>query len=173
MVRIKAKVNWARRRWFGGLGMMGLLMLFSHQNCAPVGNSASGPSIGSSTSSASSSTSDSQPITITDGSTATLTVSFAQPQVQLDVKSGQASVQGICSVQQEGSVLDWKVQPIGADGSFGTELLQGNATCTGGQFEVQLTDLTRLTCGDDYELTAQFGFVVPGQTVLTNPCGTD
>jgi hypothetical protein len=166
MARREMNANWERRRWLAGLGMIGLLMLFSHQNCAPSGNASGTTSTGTALNPG-----DSQPITITDSSTQTLVVSFAQPQIQLNVQSGETSVQGICSTQQEGSVLSWTIQPASAGGASGSDVRSGSATCTGGHFEVQLSNVEQLTCGEPYELTAQFGFVTPGQTVISYACG--
>ncbi len=160
------KFNWPRTRSLTAIGLSGLLMLISHQNCAP----ASGSSGSSQTATVGSGQPGGPIIQIDDGNTTTLQVFFPSAQTQLTLQGGAAVVRGSCSSSQDGSVLDWKLTALNVDGSQGSQIFNGYATCTGGAFAVDLTAANQLTCGDSYELSAQFGFVTPGMTVVSVPC---
>jgi len=160
------KVNWKRRRWLGSIGLMGLLLLFSQQNCAPAG----GVSNVSSTVAAVSATGSESQIQLPDEGESSAALSFSHASAVLTAGAPQNNVDGVCSSEQQGSILSWNVQPVEADGSLGTQVVNGFATCQSSGFTVQLGAASQLTCGVSYRLTAQLGLASPGIINLSVPC---
>lgn len=167
MSRNEGRGRMKRRQWFAGLGMLGLLLLFSHQNCAPSNMSATGTAGGSSAG-----IDPSRPVTIIDDSKSTAAVSFPYAEVEIQSKTSDASLNGICSTEQEGAVLGWKMNQVQDDGSLGAEVAQGYAECSGGSFKVDLASVQGLVCDRKYAVTARLGFAKPGQTVIHRRCGS-
>jgi hypothetical protein len=160
------KVNWKKRRWLGSIGLLGLLLLFSHQNCAPAG----GVSSVSSTAAALSATGSTSQIQLTDEGESSAALSFSSASAVLTEGALQNNVVGVCSPQQQGALLAWDVQPVETGGSLGAQVLNGYATCTSGTFTVALGASSQLTCGVSYRLTAQLGVASPGVITVSVPC---
>jgi hypothetical protein len=154
-----------RSSWVGSLGLLGLLMLVSHQNCAPAGmaNSAS--------SAVNPATSEGPlPVTIIDNSKSGANLSFQYDQVQVLAKASSVPLVGNCDQSQDGATFGWKLNAINPDGSAGAEIISGSTTCESGSFNVDVPVQGKLACNSSYKVTARLGFGVPGEAVVTPEC---
>jgi hypothetical protein len=159
--------NHARKTWLGSIGILGLLLLFSHQNCAPAGGGMS-PNVASGIG-APAQASDGT-VSIIDESKSAVAVSFQTKSVELHAQTNEVQLSGICGLGQEGSVLAWRANKIKADGSEGDEFARGFADCSKGAFSVQMSPTQDLACDQKYQVTARLGLGSPGQLVLSRRC---
>ena len=157
MSNIKARSSLRRLRALraGSLMLLGLIVVFQYQNCAPAGSgsSGSGATLGS-------------PVTIIDKNDIQgLDVSFAQKQVTIQSSTETVDLDGICSSQQDGSVFQWKL----TDAS-NSRLDSGMITCKSGSFKVEINPTQALNCDQQYQVSAQLGLGQAGEVILTRKC---
>ena len=160
-----------RRRWLGSIGLLGLLMLFSHQNCAPSNlsatqNNAVSPGINQSPDSA-------QPVTVIDDSKSQAGVSFQFQELEISAQANDLDLAGQCSRFQDGATLGWKINQISDSGVVGSEVVSGHAGCAEGSFHVAVQSIqSQLPCGHRYQLRAQLGLGQPGVAVISRQCAS-
>ena len=157
MSNIKARSSLRRLRALraGSLMLLGLMVVFQYQNCAPAGNgtSANGSATGS-------------PVSIIDKNDVQgLDVSFAQKQVTIQSSTETVDLDGICSSQQDGSVFQWKLTD-----SSSSQLDSGMITCKSGSFKVEINPTQALNCDQQYQVSAQLGLGQAGEVILTRKC---
>jgi hypothetical protein len=160
--------NHARTTWLASIGILGLLMLFSHQNCAPTGHSVANAANGAGLVGAPSA--PDAPVSIIDESKSAMHVSFSAKAVEIHAQANEVQLDGLCGVNQEGSVLAWHANAINSDGSEGSEFARGFADCSAGVFKVQLSPTQDLACDQKYQVTARLGLGAAGEVVLTRRC---
>ncbi len=154
MAKIKTKSSLQQLRALraGSLMLLGLMVVFQYQNCAPA--------------STSSSSSSSSPVSIIDkNDTQGLDVSFAQKSVTIQSSTEMVNLDGICSSQQDGSVFQWQLKD-----TSGAVLDSGMITCQSGAFKVQINPTQALSCDQTYQVSAQLGTGQAGEVILTRKC---
>lgn len=152
-----------KKSWFASLGLLGMLMLVSHQNCAPS-NLSGAAQAGASPSEAP------MPVTIIDSSKSGANLSFQFNEVQVQPQTTNVSLVGTCDQSQDGATFGWTVNVLNKDGSLGAEVGSGQTSCDSGSFNVDVPTDASLACGASYKVTARLGFGQPGETTLTKNC---
>ena len=135
------------------LMVLGMIVLLQYQNCAPAG--------GSSASSADAST----PVSIIDQNNQGFDVSFVQKHVTIQSSAQTVSLDGACSLEQDGAVFQWQLKS--ADASV---LGTGSASCQAGKFVVAIAPTQSLDCDQPYQVSAQIGTGQAGEVLLTRKC---
>lgn len=167
MMGRKSNLLNARRRWLGTLGLLGLVLLFSHQNCAPPSGLKADTAIATEIGRVD----IGQPVTIIDDSKTEAALNFPYPEIEFNAGTSNLTINGGCYASQEGATLGWKVLEVSATGTVGQELGKGYASCSSGLFHVNLDSLpTPLACGQRYKIRAQLGFGTPGETIVSRRC---
>ncbi len=154
--------------WLSSIGLLGLLMLLSHQNCAPSSMSEeSGSPGGVTTGNPSQATS---PVTIIDDSKSQAGLSFKISEVQITERTDVVPLEGICSTGQDGATFGWQLKEINSDGSSGASILSGSTTCSSGLFQVSVPATTNLGCGQRFKVSARLGFGSPAEVTVSKVC---
>jgi len=152
-----------KKSWLASLGLLGLLMLVSHQNCAPTKLS-NAAMAGASPSEAP------MPVTIIDSSKSGAHLSFQFSEVQVQSQATTVPLVGSCDRSQEGATFGWTMNAVNKDGSLGELVGSGQTTCESGAFAIDVPMDHSLACGAGYKVTARLGFGQPGETTLTKNC---
>lgn len=164
-------MNSTRRRWLGGIGLLGLVMLFSHQNCSPMNSSATSASGEGASPSLVQAPEAPLPVTVIDDSKSGANLSFQYPSVQIASDAQSMDIVGNCDPSQEGVTLGWTISLLTATGAVSTDVVDGQSGCSSGAFHVSLDNVqTQFQCGSSYQITAKLGFGTPGVTVVTRAC---
>lgn len=79
-------------------------------------------------------------------------IQFLQTKTEIDNTSTQIVAYGICSQEQEGALLSWKLS--GADAQI---ISKGKSLCDRGTFEVVYNEASSLACNSTLQLTAFLG----------------
>jgi hypothetical protein len=155
--------------WLSTIGLIGILMLLSHQNCASsnMASDESGASGGVTTGSPSQAPS---PVTIIDDSKSQAGLSFKISEIQITQRTDVVPLEGLCSSGQDGANFGWQLKEINSDGSLGASILSGSTTCSSGSFQVSVPAANGLGCGQRFKLSARLGFGSPAEVTVSKIC---
>jgi hypothetical protein len=90
---------------------------------------------------------------------------FAESKVSLNADDTDLRASGICSPEQEGSLLSWKVLD-----EQGELQATGKAECSAGIFEVVVAGAQDLACGSQLSLKAFFGSKSQASVAISKDC---
>lgn len=90
---------------------------------------------------------------------------FATDGVIFPSSVSDIEVDGLCSSNQDGSVLSWRV--INENNEV---VSSGHSTCDVSGFRVYLSQVNQLPCGKSHSLKAQFGFDQGDQIPIVRDC---
>ncbi|OQW50753.1 MAG: hypothetical protein A4S09_11400 [Proteobacteria bacterium SG_bin7] len=127
--------------------------LFQYQNCAPVqstefidyGNPGR--------------------VGIIDDFNRNTQLKFVESEVVVPSNVSDIQVDGLCSSNQDGSVLSWRVI-----NEANEVVSSGHSTCDLSGFRVYLSQLNQLPCGKSHSLRAQFGFDKGDEVPIVRDC---
>jgi hypothetical protein len=153
--------NWRKIRSFTILGFTALLLIVKFQNCAPA------PGGGSSASSSSKPSDGAGVVTTIDDINADLSVSFNLQAIKAHSDAESVSITGKCAVDQDGSVLGWRLLD-----DINEELGHGYATCEQGTFKIEVAPMQDLTCGRAYQVVAHLGGKDSSSLMLERDCSS-
>ena len=160
MKQTPGKQNWMKWRKISALTMLMGVLILSHQNCAPATMMTGTPGL-----SGSGDISGGSPVSIIDNNKAGMELSFSTSSLQASSSSSVISIQGNCSLTQDGAVLGWKL-----DDASGNQIASGLAPCSEGQFSVNVESAQSLQCGSIYQVVAQLGAGDPAQIAIVRGC---
>ena len=152
-----------RRNGILGLGVLGLMMLVSHQNCAPSDR------ISAISAQAGVGAESGNPVSIIDESKSIAGLRFPYGEIELAGSAGVVHLQGDCPKNQDGAILAWRLIELRDDGGQGAIVEQGRATCSEEHFVIQAS-ASALVCDRHYRAHAQLGFGQAGEVILHKPC---
>lgn len=92
-------------------------------------------------------------------------IDFMQEKVNVAQDDTDLSVFGICSSEQSGSLIGWKIYD-----STSTQMFKGRSVCDLGSFEVALEGLDTIPCGEQFELHAALGAKAKSQVIIEKSC---
>jgi hypothetical protein len=156
---LQPKLNWMKWRKISWLALGAMVLVLSHQNCAPAQGGSGAPS---------NSLSGSSPVTIIDSDKAGMELSFNSSSVLANSALTVIDVPGNCSSTQEGAVLGWKLED-----ASGNELSSGLSPCSNSQFMVNIASAQSLQCGVNYQVIAQLGAGAPAQISVSRDCSSN
>lgn len=147
-----------RQRWPKFIGSVVLLtvILTQYQNCAPAGPGVDSEGNLVQTSSLAD---------IIVDSTTPFKLQFNEKSIQLPVASSDLEAHGTCLESQEGATLRWELYDAGDE-----VVHDGYVDCVDGGFTVALSDLSSMSCGEEYLLEARLGLGEAGQVPLMIEC---
>lgn len=130
------------------------LALFQYQNCAPLNTQA-----------VLDDQTNSGRVGIIDNFDKTTQIKFVESEVVVPGDLDDVQIDGLCSSQQDGAVLVWRV--VNENNEIVTS---GNSTCDLSGFRVYLSQVNQLPCGKSHSLKAQFGFDKGDQVLIVRDC---
>lgn len=92
-------------------------------------------------------------------------INFAESKVVLDSNDVELKAAGICSAEQDGGLLSWKVYDEADD-----VIAEGKALCDNGTFEVVIADADAIACDAELSLKANFGAKAKAQIAVSKKC---
>lgn len=143
------------------IGACGLLMMMTHQNCGVPGGKGIVTQLNAD---------DASIVTTIDDVNATTALQFATKATEVHSQTTSVVLEGSCSVNQQDSVLAWKVRESAKMGAKAADFARGYASCKDGVFEVELAPTQELECDTEYTVTAQLGAGEKGITTLSRRC---
>lgn len=160
--------------------MLGLLMLVSHQNCTPaqlngkLENQGGEYVVQNPEQNPEQRPEPAMPVTIIDDSKSQANLSFTFSEVEVASQNQDVSLLGVCSLEQEGATLNWKVSRLDANEKPIEEVVAGQSGCSSGEFRVELVAApNRLPCGFRYQVLAQLGYGQPGVAIISSVCNVN
>lgn len=167
------EINSRKNKSLALIGLMGFVLLISHQNCAPTEFSDTESMDSGSSSRIQPINQAPLPVTTIDNARAAADVSFQYKEVVVQPNVNEIGLEGICDPSQEGVTLGWKLHELQSDGNTGFELGSGFAICSRGSFTVQMSVAEKhLDCSHRYKVTARLGFGRAASSVLSRLCGS-
>ncbi len=127
--------------------------LFQYQNCAPVQSTTFIDVV------------DPNRVGIIDDFDRHTQLKFVSSEVIVPSNVSTVQVEGLCSSNQDGSVLSWRV--INEENEV---VSSGHSTCDLSGFRVYLSQVNQLACGKSHSLKAQFGFDEGDQIPIVRDC---
>lgn len=155
--------NHRKTRAILSFGLIGFVLLLSHQNCAPADSFATAAAPHGVAVEAP------LPVSIIDGSKREAALSFPFGEMELASNADHISLLGDCTETQEGSILGWRLYELSDDGRQSAVVDEGRAVCSGRHFVIE-TSTAGLACGRAYKAVARLGFGDPGEVVIHNSC---
>lgn len=128
------------------------LVLINYQNCSSAANSDDALMFASSTEG-----------TIDEVNTGE--IDFIQEKVSVNESDENLTLYGICSSQQNGAMISWKLFD-----KQGNEMERGQALCDTGAFEVSFEGVDQLACDSKLSLKAFFGAKANSQMSIEKNC---
>ncbi len=92
-------------------------------------------------------------------------IRFAQSKVEVGAADTELRAAGVCSSEQNGALLNWKVLD-----STEQVVASGKALCDGGLFEVVIAGAEELICGSELSLEAALGSKARSQLLINKKC---
>ena len=92
-------------------------------------------------------------------------IRFAQTKVQMSAADTELRASGVCSAEQTGALLNWKVYDEGDQ-----VIASGKALCDAGLFEVVIAGAQDLICGAELRLEASLGSKARSQLLINKNC---
>ncbi len=160
---IKPSRNYRRTRALLSFGLIGFVLLLSHQNCGPADSFATAAVPNGFAVEAP------MPVSIIDGSKRDAALRFPYDEVELSARADKVQIHGDCTDSQEGSILGWELYELADDGRPLAVVDEGRAKCSGRRFAIE-TSTAALSCGRTYKAVAQLGYGEPGEVIVHNSC---